>query len=172
MRITRTVSAQCQKRQDIRCDPSTVFPFSPANQNIVAKTDTMKKSRNVVLTLLVPAMAAFGCSQQTHESTPSLGGGSFSDAPATLVDGQTSKNSEDRETKQATNSASPAPATVHRGGGLHFIPIPWGGSRRSASPMPSQMTPSPRPSTAPANSGNGIVHGGFGNTGVHLSGGS
>src|SRR4051794_22420521 len=126
----------------------------------------MKRSTNVVLTLLVPAMAAFGCSQQSQQSMPSLGGGSFSEASAdgtTAVNGENPEKSDDRNKQDATNPAvaGHTPTRTHHGG---FLPIPWmGGYRggRSAPPAPSRVATVASHPSGTSQPGNGVVHGGF-----------
>ena len=132
----------------------------------------MKRSTNVVLTLLVPAMAAFGCSR---ESPPAISGGSFDSSdidPTSLGDQETAKT-DDEKKQAATNSAVPGHGTMthHRGG---YIPIPWmGGYRGGVSPtVPSRVNTGASNPVGTSHPGNSIVHGGFGGTGSHLSGGS
>ena len=137
----------------------------------------MKRSKNIVLTLLVPAMAAFGCSR---EEPPDVSGGSFAETSALeqTADLNGDGKISDEERKEASANgpvAHNAPTTVHRSRGFMPIPtpIPMGGNRGRVAPVaPPRANPSPtspHPSSTP---GNSVSRGGFGGTGSHLSGAS
>lgn len=84
----------------------------------------MKRSKNVFLTLLVPAMAAFGCSKETD---PAGRGGSFDTTTAepTAVYGESAEKTDDEKNATGTtpqSTASHTGTTRHHGSYFH---IPW-----------------------------------------------
>ena len=107
----------------------------------------MKRSKKIVLTLLVPAMAAFGCSRETP---PDVGGGSFAETSALeqTADLNGDGKISDEERKEASGNGSVAhnaPTTVHRSRGFMPIPIPipMGGNRGRVAPVaPPRVNPS------------------------------
>lgn len=160
----------------------------------------MKRSKNVFLTLLVPAMAAFGCSKET---APAARGGSFDTAATepTAVYGESPEKTDEEKNAEGTQPTTTSHTTARHHGGYFYMP--WlmghrsGMSRAIPTPVGSGMnhstgishpsgtsrTPSAsHPTTAshPTGSshlgsshpGGSITHGGFGGTGSHLSGGS
>ena len=137
----------------------------------------MKRSTNIVLTLLAPAMAAFGCSRETP---PDLGGGSFAEPSAMEQTADLNHNGEKTDEQQTTGtgtgtSTSHSSTSVHRGRGYLPIPIPipMGGNRGRVAPIAQpRSTPAPSIPSAPTPSGNSVSRGGFGGTGSHLSGAS
>ena len=162
----------------------------------------MKRSSQVALTLLVPSMAAFGCSEQ-RAPTPMGIGSAVGGAGVSQLSDSEYLVSEDLDESgnpipsSSTDSSTQTAATQntpHYRGRSSFIPyIPyfgggrgWGGGYRPSAPSPPMARPmgsnssAPRPigtqsggSTGTVHSGStGTVHGGFGGTGSHLSGGS
>ena len=124
----------------------------------------MKRSTNVALTLLIPAMASFGCSRPAPPPPQ----------PQVVADcQQPAKPGEPEKPK-----CPPATATGYRSGygstshyrsshGSWFGPIFGGSSYRSSSPVTSHSATSHG-----TTSSSHVSHGGFGSSGAHFSGGS
>ncbi len=158
----------------------------------------MKRSSKVALTLLVPSMAAFGCS---HSEPPKpnpanvaaaakLNRASPDEKEKDDEEFVVSQNEGDSENPNAQSSnLNPTPNSTghyyrHR---TSFVPYFFGGSsnryQNSAPPRTTSAplnTPSGHPTagsvgggaSVPHTTGAGISRGGFGGTGSHLSGGS
>ncbi len=158
----------------------------------------MKRSSKVALTLLVPSMAAFGCSQsEPPKPIPAsvATASKLNRASPDQNEGEdeefvVSQNEGDAENANAQSSnLTPTPNSTghyyrHR---TSFIPYFFGGSsnryQNSVPPRPTSApisTPSGHPmagsagggASVPHSTGAGISRGGFGGTGSHLSGGS
>lgn len=110
----------------------------------------MKRSTNVALTLLVPAMAAFGCGHSTPNVNPPAAHQISSDCGTPAKPGEPAKP-----------QCTPAPTQHTRYGGSHGF---WFGGSRSG-------TAAPAPSHG-ATGTSSVAHGGFGSSGAHFSGGS
>ena len=159
----------------------------------------MKRSSKVALTLLVPSMAAFGCSQgEAPKPNPAsvAAKGQLNRASPDQKEKEdeefvVSQNEGDSENPNAQSSNlnptsnSTGHSYRHR---TSFIPYFFGGSsnryQNSAPPRTTSApmsTPSGHPTAGPVggsgasvphSTGAGISRGGFGGTGSHLSGGS
>jgi hypothetical protein len=155
----------------------------------------MKRSKNVYLTLLVPAMAAFGCSRET---APAGSGGSFDTAtaePAAANGEVVEKTDEEKNANGTAPHSTVSHASTprhhssyfylpwlmgHRSGATRTMPTPVGtGVNRSSGISHPNTTSHPSGASHPGPTHSGSVHpsgsishGGFGGTGSHLSGGS
>ena len=157
----------------------------------------MKRSSKVALTLLVPSMAAFGCSQgESPKPNPArvATSGQLNRASSDQKEKEdeefvVSQNEGDSENPNAQNSnlTPTSNSTGHYHHRTSFIPYFFGGSsnryQNSAQPRTTSApmsTPSGHPTAGPVGSGASVPHstgagisrGGFGGTGSHLSGGS
>ena len=147
----------------------------------------MKRSSKVALTLLVPSMAAFGCSQ-TEPPKPAptsfaASGKVNSAARNNKEDDEfvVSQNEDDSE-KENAQASNLTPTSTSTGQHYHhrsmYFPNVFGGSsNRYQNPPPSIpgrsiAGPVNSGGSAPHSTGVGITRGGFGGTGSHLSGGS
>ena len=147
----------------------------------------MKRSSKVALTLLVPSMAAFGCSQ-TEPPKPAptsfaASGKVNSAARNNKEDDEfvVSQNEDDSE-KENAQASNLTPTSTSTGQHYHhrsmYFPNVFGGSSnryQNAPPAPpgrSVAGPVSNGISAPHSTGAGITRGGFGGTGSHLSGGS
>ena len=158
----------------------------------------MKRSSKVALTLLVPSMAAFGCSQseppkpnpasvaaasKVNHASPDQKEGADEEFVVSQNEGD-SENPNAQNSNLTPTSNSTGHSYRHR---TSFIPYFFGGSsnryQNSAPPRPMSApmsTPSGHPTagsagggaSVPHSTGAGISRGGFGGTGSHLSGGS
>jgi hypothetical protein len=158
----------------------------------------MKRSSKVALTLLVPSMAAFGCSQsELPKASPASVAAAGKSNPASPDQKEkedeefvVSQNDDDSQTPNPTSS-NLNPTSTQTGQHYHhrtsFIPFFWGGAsnryQNSVPPRPMPVPTSPpswHPTAGPVgngvsvphSTGAGISRGGFGGTGSHLSGGS
>ncbi len=147
----------------------------------------MKRSSKVALTLLVPSMAAFGCSQtEPPKPTPTSIAAPRKVNPAAHNGKEdeefvVSQNEDDSE-KQNPQSSNLNPTSSSTGQHYHhrstYFPNVFGGSSNryqnspSAPPGRSVAGPVNNGISAPHSTGTGITRGGFGGTGSHLSGGS
>lgn len=118
----------------------------------------MKRSTKVALTLLVPAMTAFGCGGPTNTIHAPHDQKSASDCDTPAKPGEPEKT-----------KCPPATTTQHGGSygsGYRSSQRPWFGPIFGGSHSGSTS------SSHGSSSSSHVSHGGFGSSGVHFSGGS
>jgi hypothetical protein len=142
----------------------------------------MKRSSQVALTLLVPSMAAFGCSTEPASIPSGIGSATGGAGVSQLSDSEYLVSEDLDESGNPIPSSSPASSTQtgatqntpHYRGRSSFIPyIPyfgggrgWGGGYRPTAPSPPMTRPmgpnssAPRPVGTQSGGSPGTVHSG------------
>lgn len=128
----------------------------------------MKRSTNVALTLLVPAMAAFGCGHQP--ATPVHRGG----VEQTAQDCDTPAKPGEPEKPKCEPKTQQQSSTRHSSyGRSSSYSRPWfGGYNSGSTTSPSSTSVATSHTTGSTHSTSHVSYGGFGHTGSHSSGGS
>ncbi|MCX7421311.1 MAG: hypothetical protein NT013_17455 [Planctomycetia bacterium] len=131
----------------------------------------MKRSTNVALTLLVPAMAAFGCSRPAPP--PPMNQQVAADCQQPAKPGEPAKPKCDPATATGSRTNYGSGSHYRSSHGSWFGPIFGGSSYRSSSPVTSHgATSHGTTSTSHTSGSSSVSHGGFGSSGAHFSGGS
>lgn len=127
----------------------------------------MKRSTNVALTLLVPAMAAFGCGHQP--AMPVNRGG----VEQTAQDCDTPAKPGEPEKPKCKPATTGHTSSSHSYGRSSSYSRPWfGGYNSGSTSAPSNASTATSPATGSTHSASHVSYGGFGHTSSHVSGGS